>query len=164
MKKFRFQFETVLRLRKNRENDALRALAVAQRAYQADLERKAALVSELKAALLRRENLGTEAIGIDAFQIEENFIVGTKQRIIRQDQALVRASRAVEKNLRAYLHARRQTHTIELLREKQYLAFKKAVAKKEQKDLDELTVMRARLVALAGIDEEADDVSEKETA
>src|SRR6185437_6673908 len=128
MRKFRFQFETVLRLRKSRENDALRALAAAQRAYQADLERKAKLISELKDALLRRENLGIEAIGIDAFKLEDFFIIGTKQRIVRQDQALVRASRAVEKCLRAYLHARRQTRTIELLREKHFIEFKKTVA------------------------------------
>src|SRR6185437_15444901 len=128
MRKFRFQFETVLRLRKNRENDALRGLAAAQRAYQVELERKVKLVSDLKEALIRRENLGAEAVRVEAFRTEENFIVGTKQRIVRQDQALVRASRAIEKALRAYLHARRQTRTIELLREKHYAEFKKTVA------------------------------------
>jgi flagellar export protein FliJ len=99
----------------------------------------------LSDALERREKLGIEAIGIDAFQLEQNFIFGTKQRIVQQDQALVRASRGVEKALRAYLHARRQTRTIEMLREKQYQEFRKALTKKEQKELDELSVMRARL-------------------
>ena len=66
--------------------------------------------------------------------------------MIRQDQAIVRASRSVEKALRAYLTARRQTRMIETLREKDYQEFKKMVAKKEQKELDELSAMRLMLI------------------
>ena len=145
MKKFKFQFATVLKIRQTREEEALRSLADAQRVYQAELARKSKLISTLSDALVRREGLGVVSIGIDAFQLEQFFIVGTKQRIIQQDQALVRASRGVEKALRAYLHARRQTRMIELLREKQIKEFKKALEKKEQKELDELSVMRMRL-------------------
>lgn len=146
--KFKFRLETVLNLRKTREQEALRLLAQAQRIYQQELAQKAKLNFELSDALVRREGLGIEAIGIDAFQLEQNFIVGTKQRIIQQTQAVVRASRGVEKCLRAYLVAKRQSRTIEILREKQYKEFKKALAKREQKELDDLSVMRARLKQL----------------
>jgi flagellar export protein FliJ len=145
MKRFKFQFAAVLKIRKTREEESLRVLAQTQRQHQQELQRKSKLVSELNDALIRRESLGIEAIGIDAFQLEESFIVGTKQRIVQQDQALVRASRNVEKALRVYLTARRQTRAIEILREKQFLEFKKSLAKQEQKDLDDLSVMRARL-------------------
>lgn len=145
MGKFKFKLETVLNLRRKREEDALRALAQSQRVYQHELSKKSKLVSDLSEALIRRENLGIDAIGIDAFQLEQSFITGTKQRIIQQDQALVRASRGVEKALRAYLYSKRQTRMIEILREKQFKEFRKALAKKEQKELDELSVMRARL-------------------
>lgn len=145
MGKFKFRFEAVLKHRKAREEDALRALAQSQRAYQVELAKKSKLLSDLSEALTRRENLAVEPVGIDAFQLEQLFITGTKQRIIQQDQALVRASRVVEKSLRAYLQAKRQTRTIELLREKHYQEFKKARAKKERKELDEISVMRARL-------------------
>ena len=123
----------------------LRALGAAQRSYQEELEEKKQILAQLDLALKRREKLGVEATGIHAFQIEQNFITGTKQRIIRQDQAIVRASRTVEKTLRAYLAARRQTRTIEILREKDFAEFKKAVAKKEQKELDDLSGMRQTL-------------------
>lgn len=146
--KFKFRLEIVLNLRKTREQEALRLLAQSQRIYQHELAKKAKLNFELSDALVRREGLGIEAIGIDAFQLEQNFIVGTKQRIIQQTQAVVRASRGVEKCLRAYLVAKRQTRTIEILREKQYKEFKKALAKREQKELDDLSVMRARLKQL----------------
>src|SRR5258708_4564994 len=131
MNKFKFKLETVLQFRRTREEEALRALAQAQRIYQAELAKKAKLLFDLSEALGRRESLGIVAIGIDAFQLEQNFIGGTKQRIVQQNQALVRASRGVEKNLRAYLFAKRQTRMIEILREKQYKEFRKALSKKE---------------------------------
>jgi flagellar export protein FliJ len=145
MKKFRFKFESVLKIRQTREEEVLRALGAAQRAYQEELAEKQQILSELDQSLKRREKLGSEAVTINSFQIEQNFITGTKQRIIRQDQAIVRASRTVEKALRAYLFARRQTRMIEILRDKDFAEFKKAVAKKEQKELDELSAMRTSL-------------------
>jgi len=145
MKKFRFKFESVFKIRQTREEEVLRALGAAQRAYQEELAEKQQILSELDQSLKRREKLGSETVTINSFQIEQNFITGTKQRIIRQDQAIVRASRTVEKALRAYLFARRQTRMIEILREKDFAEFKKAVAKKEQKELDELSVMRTSL-------------------
>lgn len=145
MKRFRFQFETVLKARKSREEDMLRALGAAQQAYQSELRAKGALLSDLDLSLKRRETLGIEPVGPLAFRLEEDFISGQKQRLTRADQAILRASRGVEKALRGYLHARRQTRMIEVLREKAFEEYKKARAKTEQKQLDDMIVMRARL-------------------
>lgn len=142
MKRFKFKFEAVLKVRESREENALRTLGQAQQAYQIELGVKADLLSKLKNALERREALGIEAIGIDSFQLEQIFITGTKQRIVRQDQAIMRASRTVEKALRAYMITRKETRMIEVLREKEFTEFKKAMKKKEQKELDELSSMR----------------------
>jgi flagellar FliJ protein len=145
MRKFRFQFEAVLKVRKSREQDALAALGAAQRAYQLELARKQELQMRLGESLGRREGLGQETTPVLAFQIEQAFINGTKQRIIQADQAIVRASRGVERALRAYLGARRQTRMIEMLEEKAFAEYRRERARKEQRDLDELMVMRARL-------------------
>jgi flagellar FliJ protein len=142
MKRFKFKFAAVLKVRESREENALRTLGQAQQAYQAELAIKAELLSKLKSSLERRESLGIEAIGIDSFQLEQIFITGTKQRIVRQDQAIMRASRTVEKSLRAYLAARKETRMIEVIREKDLKEFKKSQAKKQQKELDELSSMR----------------------
>jgi len=148
MKKFQFQFATVLSVRKSRENDALSALGAAQRAYQLELARKQELMGALRGALDRREDLGRKnATPALSFQLEQAYINGTKQRIVRADQAIVRASRGVEKALRSYLHARRQTRMIELLEERAFAEFKKQRANKERKELDELTILRARFTA-----------------
>jgi flagellar FliJ protein len=146
MRKFRFQFETVLKVRKQREQDALAALGAAQRVYQLEQARKQELEMRLSESLGRRERLGQgSATTPVAFQLEQAFINGTKQRITQADQAIFRASRGVERALRNYLGARRQTRMIEMLEEKAYAEYRKEASRKERKEQDELTVMRARL-------------------
>ena len=145
MKKFRFKLATVLDLRKKREEEFLRALGTAQSAYQRELSKKQALLKNLEDSLLRRESLGNEPIDINPFRLEQDYIIGTKQRILRADQQIVKASRAVEKALRAYLMARRQTRAMETLYEKDFAEFKKARQKYEQKEMDDLMIMRQRM-------------------
>ncbi|OFZ21041.1 MAG: flagellar export protein FliJ [Bdellovibrionales bacterium GWB1_55_8] len=145
MRRFRFRLATVLNLRKSREEEALRALGDAQRAYQEELSKKGRLVSELQNALIRRENLGIEPIGVLSFQLEDEFIAGTKHRIVRADRDIMRASRAVEKALKYFLHTRRQTRMMESLYDREHAEFRKMQSKREQKLLDDMSVMRDRL-------------------
>lgn len=145
MKKFRFKFSTLEKARKAAQDQAMRVLAESQRAYQAATEHKLMLQTRLQGALIRRESLGAEATSVTAFLLENDFIVGTKHRIVQAEQGIFRARKGVEKSLRNYLVARRQTRAIEMLREKAFLEFKREVAKREQRDLDDLTLMRDRL-------------------
>lgn len=145
MKRFKFKFQTVLDARKASEQEALRMLAVAQKAYQLEIDRKNFWISELQKALQGRESAAQHPTEISFYKIQQDYVVGSKQRIIQADHAISRASRGVEKALRAYLHARRQTKMMETLSEKDFLQFKKDLAKKEQKDLDDLMIMRAHL-------------------
>jgi len=145
MKKFQFKFETVEKVRKTREDEALRLLAQAQRVFQQARNHKERLVNDLNEALLRRELLAKEVVTVVAFFVEEDFITGTKQRIVYADQAILRAKRGVEKAIRFYLYARRQTRTIEILREKAYEEYKQQTKRQEQKEINDLHVMRARL-------------------
>lgn len=145
MRKFRFQFAAVLKHRKLREEECLRSLGGAQRAFQAEIARKRQLLADLESALRRREALAAAPASSMSYYLEDVFIVGQKARIVRQDQAIVRASRAVEKMLRAYLGARRQTRAMELLRDKAYAEYRKERSRWEQRQQDDLTVMRHRL-------------------
>lgn len=149
MKKFRFRFSAVLKDRKVREEEALRALGGAQRDYQLALSEKASIARELESSLVRREGLGAEPTPALAFQLEQEFILGTRQRLTRQEQAIHRASRLVEKALRAYLASRRQSRVMEMLYERHHEQWKREYRKKLQRELDELTVMRARADLLA---------------
>jgi len=144
MRKFRFRFAAVEKVRKIREDEALRALGQAQKQVQIAQEKKMQLESEVMNASLRRERLGVEgAVSASLFALENDYITGNRQRIIWQEQAILRAKRGAEKALRAYLLARRHTHVIERLKERDLEQFKKERAKQEQKNLDDITSMRS---------------------
>ena len=146
MKKFRFQFETLEKVRKARESEALRVLSEAQALHARAISHKQELIDGLQMGLRRREALATNgSTTVQAFVIETDFIQGQKQRIVQADQAILRAKRQVEKALRNYLFARRQTRMIEMLREKAWAEYKIARRKQEQKESDDMTIMRRRL-------------------
>ena len=148
MRKFKFKFETVATVKKRAEDAALRALGIAQQAYHLALRNKQNILNQLMDSLDRREDLGQAGVFASAFQLENNFIAGTKQRVIQADQQIMKMQRNVEKALRAFLFARKQTRTIEVLREKEMAEFKKAAQKREQKELDDFYIMRRNSEAM----------------
>lgn len=145
MKKFNFRFEAVEKVRKSHEDTALRALGAAQQELLLATSNQDLLKSKLNFALLRREKLANQLTKVLSFKIEEDFITGTKQRIIQAQQAILRAKRKVEKALSHYLKMRRQTRMMEVLREKAYADYKNESSRQEQKALDDLYIMRARM-------------------
>jgi flagellar export protein FliJ len=157
MKRFKFRFEAVEKVRKTREKESLRALGAAQRELLAARARKDSLVSALQGSLLRRERLGQEAVSPTAYVLETDFIQGTKARIIQSEQGITRAQRGVEKAMRVYLLALRQLRAIENLREKMFAEFKRAKAKKEQKESDDLTLMRQAFRPVFAVNDDTAD-------
>lgn len=153
-KKFKFRLEAVEKIRRVKEQEALRGLAHAQSKFQVALNHKVELLGELEKSLIRREGLGTikAAPALD-FQMETAFISGTKQRIIQADQAILRAKKFVEKALRELLVARRALRTIETLREKAYEEFKREMRKREQKALEDIYVGRSNRALISDIQE-----------
>lgn len=144
-KKFRFKLEPVERVRRSKEDECMRLLAQAQSRYHQALQFKSELSQQLEDSLIRREKLGETAQFASAFLLENDFIVGQKQRIMQADHFIMRAKKNVEKMLKDFLNAKKQTKVIEKLRENAFEEFKIEVQKKEQKELEELYVMRARL-------------------
>lgn len=120
-------------------------LGEAQRAQQAAIRQKSALVNELNQGLVRRENLAAAPTDPTVYKLEEDFITGQKQRIGQADQAILRAKRGLEKALRVYIHARRQLRMMEVLREKAHAEYRQHLLKHEKREMDDLSIMRARL-------------------
>ena len=147
MKRFVFRLESVLQLRKQRQEAALTALGAAQRAHQEAVEYKRSLTQTLQSSLLKREHLANSATSPLSYRMEQDFIDGTKARLVKAEHGIIRAQRGVEKALRSYLMARRQTRMIEVLREKDEADHRALARKKELKQMDEMNIMRARVTA-----------------
>ncbi len=147
MKKFKFGLDALLQARRIKEDEALRNLAEAQKKLQLELEGKRSLQNQLEDSLSQRDFLGNISTPAAAFQCIQNFIMGTKQRIVRADQSVFRANRAVDKAMAIYLQARKMTRMIETLKERALEEFKAERKKHEQKQQDELSIMRKRLTS-----------------
>lgn len=146
MKRFRFRFEAVERVRKAKEQEALKTLGSAQQAHASAVQHKFSILEKMAVSLQRREELASEsAATVLSYQIETIFIEGSRHRLILAEQSIIRAKRNVEKALRVYLYARRQLRMIENLREKAFLEFKKEMNKREQKQIDEINTLRAKM-------------------
>jgi flagellar export protein FliJ len=143
-KRFRFRLETVERVRRAKEQEALRGLAAAQAKYHDALNAKRRLLEETERSLARREALAATSQPVLAYQIENEFIAGNRVRMVQSDQAIFRARKFVEKALREVILAKRAVRAIELLREKAYAEWKIQQRKREQKQLEEIYVSRPR--------------------
>ncbi len=144
MKKFKFKFDSILMLRKNKEELILRELVSAQAAYRKTIDEKIKLEKALSDSLLRRERLAQDPVKIDVFHIEQNFINGTKQRIIGAQKTVLRAAKKVEKIMQSYLSARKQTQQMETLKDRYFEKFKEDLRNYENKQQDDLSIMRSR--------------------
>lgn len=141
---FKFHLESVETLRKSSEQSAQLALAQTQRALQAELNRKISLENQLSLALTQRESLGSTPSITQDFAIQELFIQGLKQQIIQADSAIYRAKKFVDRAMAEVLERRKQRRMIEKLREKAYERFLDEKQRKENREMDDLAVMRAR--------------------
>jgi len=136
--RFRFRLEAVEKVRRIKEEEALRGLASAQAKYHETLRAKQRILEANDHALARRDALAGTPQPVLAFQIENEFISGNRQRLVQADHAILRSRKFVEKALREVIMAKRALRAIELLREKAYAEFKTELRKREQKSMEEL--------------------------
>lgn len=144
-RKFRFRLEAVEKVRRAKEQEALRGLAAAQAKYHDALNAKRQLLEENERSLARREALAATPQPVLAYQIENDFIAGNRLRFVQADQAIFRTRKFVEKALREVILAKRAVRALELLREKDYAEWKVALRKREQKQLEEVYASRPRM-------------------
>ena len=143
MKRFQFKLEALLTIREQQVHEALRILAETQRNLMSKQERKNSLENQLKNAALRRELLGNKISSIQEYRIEDALIQGNRKRIEFSDRAIIRAKKWVNQAMSQYLVARRRKTIIEKLKDKAKEDYKMELRKFEQKQLDDIYVMRS---------------------
>jgi flagellar FliJ protein len=155
MAKFKFKLETVEKVRLQKEQKMLEELSLCQRAYQEKINAKRELLVRKEEAFTSKNELSSRGASINEVRLAEDFITGIKHRIIRADQAIVRSRRFLDQAMKNYILARRERMMIDRLKEKAFEEFKLARARSEQKALDDLITMRARIASgLPGVEEE----------
>jgi flagellar FliJ protein len=145
MAKFKFQLETVEKVRLQKEQKMLEELSLNQRAYQDKIAAKKSLLTKKQDAFVSKNEMISRAVSVNDIVLLEDYITGLKQQIVRADQAIIRSRRFLDQAMKHYIFARRERMMIDRLKEKALEEFKISESRLQQKLLDDLITMRARL-------------------
>ena len=145
MAKFKFQLESVEKVRLQKEQKKLEELSLSQRAYQEKIAAKKELLEKKQKAFGSRTELLSHDASINDIRTLEDYILWIKHQIVRSDQAIIRSRRFLDQAMRHYIIARRERMMIDRLKEKAQAEFKIMQSRLEQKNLDDLITMRIRL-------------------
>jgi flagellar protein FliJ len=140
MRKFRFNLETVERVRKISEEKALTEFSQAQKKFLDEVAKKEAAVKSREKAMSDRASM--QVARAADYATFTNYILGLGRSIQIADQAILRARRQLNAAFRVYVGAKKSRLMIDTLREKAFEEFKKEKSKREQKEVDDLVSMR----------------------
>lgn len=142
-KRFRFRLEAVLKIRKWKEQEALRSLGAAQRKYSE--------IQQLRLAMQNRRDewnkkrsaeLGTKSFSVAESHAVQSFLDGCVVRERQFEHKLQHAKKQIEKALRNYLSAKKALKSIEKIKEKSFEEFKVQQRKIEAKRQDDFQTTR----------------------
>ena len=143
MKKFKFTLEKVLVQREIIKDTAQRSFAEAEALLNTEIETLNALTEAREQSVTQRRTLiDTTQDWMTAVDQINQFITGQDLRIKKQHLRIKDAENLVESRREILRQAVSEVKIIERLEEKQKKVYLAEVAKAEQAELDELTVLR----------------------
>jgi flagellar FliJ protein len=146
MKKFIFRLESVLQERKRQEDFRLREWSIVNKMLldlkdqQRNLEEKKIQVSNHISDLMSMKSMNVSII-----QTADQYLHGLNLQIQWKKEDITRAEKFVARKKDDWLQARKKRMILEKLKEKKNAEHKKDAAKREQRLVDDLNLMRARL-------------------
>lgn len=149
MKRFQFQLEPVLSFKQQGLDALMVELSAIQASVAAQENRRSAAYQRL--ADYDAESVRKNAEGMSVIEALERQSCQQvlARRARNEDDELARLRREAEKKRDEIVEARKETHSLERLREVRKSEFNAAVAKAEEKELDDLTAARRASTATA---------------
>lgn len=146
MKKFKFRLENVLIQRKRDEDLRLREWSVVNKMLF-DLKHELDILVDKKNESTEYLNglLSIKELHLPTVQSLEHYLFQLNLQIQWKKDDILRTEKFVERKKNDWIQARQKRMVLEKLKEKKLFEFKKEVAKKEIKLLDDLNIMRARM-------------------
>ena len=149
MKRFQFQLEPVLNF-KQRGLDALMAeLAAIQASVVAQENRRSAAYQALADYDAESARKNAEGVSVTEAMQRQSCQQVLAKRARHEDAELERLRREAEKKREEIAEARKETHSLERLKETRKSEFNAELAKAEEKELDDLTAARRSAAATA---------------
>ena len=143
MRGFRFRMETILALRKQREELLQRQLADSQRALAAEEQRLQLIDEALKSQTKSFAELQMPGpLDMGRIRLESVRLAALESELSAQAGRVEREQKRVAEDREALLQASREKKALEKLRETLMLSFLHETARKEQKSLEEAATVR----------------------
>ena len=138
MPKFRFRLQKVLEVKRHKEEELQRALALTRRTLKKECSTLETLQIEQHTRFREVERRGTGEIDITEMQLNASYLEGLTQRIVDQ-QTMIRQLREEEERRRSsLLEASKEKKILEELRDRKYVVFRAEMDQAEQVFLDEI--------------------------
>ncbi|MBC7466311.1 MAG: flagellar export protein FliJ [Bdellovibrio sp.] len=143
MKKFSFSLDKVLKHRRMQAELAQKDFLEAQRNYDFEDDQLQQMIATKEAAKQQRVDVvqQTQSWSATVEQINQ-YLTGQDVRIQKQNESLLELKKVVEAKRQILQEALTAAKIIEKLRETKKAEFFQEVAKAEQKETDEMSVMR----------------------
>ena len=141
--RFSFRFETLLKLRKRREEQCRRVVATRLGQILATQSRRAEIVDQIsRQSESFRRSLQSDMLDVDEVRLSRHWLLKLRQRLFEADAEVADQHAVLAQERAALAVARKDTKVLETLRERQYSTFVAQVQRREQSELDELNVTR----------------------
>jgi len=143
MRGFTFSLESVLSLRRHREESLQWQLAETERALEAETARLRELDLEIRS--YSRRIAGYQAMGpldVNGLLLESGYLSELERQRAEQARVVERLAQRVAEAREALVRAARDKRAIETVREVLLLAFMRETARAEQKSADEMATVR----------------------
>jgi flagellar FliJ protein len=148
MKKFKFNLETLLKVRRSREDIAKRNFAAAASAEAAQKARIASLDAETARTREFLRSISSGTIKVEKILTAQRFLSGQAMRRMSAVERLADLHAVTESKRGALIEARRGRRAVEILKEKHYKRYLLEADREEQKTLDEMVSSREAVKAM----------------
>lgn len=148
MKRFKFKLEAVRLDRKRGEDLKLREWSIVNRMLAELRNEKTAMEERMKSAFREMTDLNAmPRLSTGLITELESFIQGLRQRIEWKGGEIARAEKFVERKRVEWMAARQKRMILDKLKEKKVEEHLEEARWREDRDLDDLNLMRARIKA-----------------
>lgn len=145
MKKFKFELEPVLRVRRHQEEQQRQAFARVQKKkinLQEQLQRTYNRIEEYN-QLINTKATGTDsAMGVARYQQQYSYLEEEHNRIWRLKQQIKEVQKELDKERKKLIEANKKVKILENLESKKRMLFLEEVDRLEQKQLNEVATQR----------------------
>ncbi len=148
--RFTFRFETLLKLRAQKEQEARRAVAARLRQI-VDLEKRHQRLEQQITEQTQsvRASLGEASLDVDTLKLARHWLIRLRQGVLQTDAEIAGQRAILAQERSALAESRKGTKMLETLKDRQYSTFAAQLQRREQHELDEMSVTRFAHAALS---------------